>query len=66
MNTWCDSLPPMSDSGRGAGGGPPGVRLTSADRVLFPEDGITKGDLFAYYDAVADALVPHLRAGRSR
>jgi bifunctional non-homologous end joining protein LigD len=35
--------------------------LTSADRVLFPEDGITKGDLFAYYDAVADVLVPHLR-----
>ena len=37
------------------------VKLSSADRVLFPEDGITKGDLFAYYDAVADALVPHLR-----
>jgi bifunctional non-homologous end joining protein LigD len=37
------------------------VRLTSADRVLFPEDGITKGDLFAYYEQVAPALVPHLR-----
>jgi bifunctional non-homologous end joining protein LigD len=37
------------------------VRLTSADRVLFPDDGITKGDLFAFYDAVADVLVPHLR-----
>jgi bifunctional non-homologous end joining protein LigD len=37
------------------------VRLTSADRVLFPADGITKGDLFGYYDAVADTLVPHLR-----
>ncbi len=36
------------------------VRLTSADRVLFPNDGITKGDLFAYYDAVAPVLVPHL------
>jgi bifunctional non-homologous end joining protein LigD len=42
-------------------GGPPQVRLSSADRVLFPDDGITKGDLFAFYDAVADALVPHLR-----
>ena len=37
------------------------VRLTSGDRVLFPDDGITKGDLFAYYDEVADVLVPHLR-----
>jgi bifunctional non-homologous end joining protein LigD len=37
------------------------VKLSSADRVLFPDDGITKGDLFAYYDRVADAIVPHLR-----
>jgi bifunctional non-homologous end joining protein LigD len=37
------------------------VRLTSADRLLFPDEGITKGDLFAYYDAVAPVLVPHLR-----
>ncbi len=37
------------------------VELTNADRVLFPEDGITKGDLFAYYAAVAPVLVPHLR-----
>jgi bifunctional non-homologous end joining protein LigD len=37
------------------------VELTSADRVLFPEDGITKRDLFDYYAAVAPVLVPHLR-----
>ncbi len=37
------------------------VRLTNADRLLFPDDGITKGDLFAYYEAVAPVLVPHLR-----
>jgi bifunctional non-homologous end joining protein LigD len=37
------------------------VRLTSADRVLFPEDGITKGDLFEYYGKVAPVLVPHLK-----
>jgi bifunctional non-homologous end joining protein LigD len=37
------------------------VKLSSADRVLFPEDGITKGDLFAYYEAVAPVLIPHLR-----
>jgi bifunctional non-homologous end joining protein LigD len=37
------------------------VRLTNPDRVLFPDDGITKSDLFEYYDAVAPVLVPHLR-----
>ena len=26
------------------------VKLSSPDRVLFPEDGITKGDLFDYYE----------------
>ena len=37
------------------------VKLSNADRVLFPDDGITKGDLFEYYRAVAPVLVPHLR-----
>ncbi len=36
------------------------VKLSSAERVLFPEDGITKGDLFEYYRAVAPVIVPHL------
>jgi bifunctional non-homologous end joining protein LigD len=40
---------------------PPEVKLSSADRVLFPDDGITKGDLFDYYGRVAEALLPHLR-----
>jgi bifunctional non-homologous end joining protein LigD len=37
------------------------VTLSSSERVLFPDDGITKGDLFTYYERVAPALVPHLR-----
>jgi len=37
------------------------VKLSSADRVLFPDDGITKGDLFDYYGRVADWIIPHLR-----
>jgi bifunctional non-homologous end joining protein LigD len=36
------------------------VKLSSPDRVLFPEDGITKGELFDYYAAVAPAILPHL------
>jgi bifunctional non-homologous end joining protein LigD len=37
------------------------VKLSSGDRVLFPDEGVTKGDLFAYYEKVAPTLVPHLR-----
>jgi len=37
------------------------VQLTSADRVLFPDDGITKGALFSYYERIAPVVVPHLR-----
>jgi bifunctional non-homologous end joining protein LigD len=37
------------------------VTLSSRDRVLFPDDGITKGDLFDYYAAVAPVILPHLR-----
>ena len=37
------------------------VNLSSPDRVLFPEDGITKGDVFEYYREVGRTLVPHLR-----
>ena len=37
------------------------VRLTSPERVLFPDDGIAKGDLFEYYGAIAPVLIPHLR-----
>src|SRR3954462_9490152 len=39
----------------------PEVKLTSGERVLFPEDGVTKADLFEYYGAVAPAILPHLR-----
>jgi bifunctional non-homologous end joining protein LigD len=37
------------------------VKLSSADRVLFPDDGVTKGDLFEYYGRIGDVLVPHLK-----
>jgi len=35
--------------------------ITHPDKVLFPEDGITKGELAAYYDAIAPVMLPHLR-----
>jgi bifunctional non-homologous end joining protein LigD len=36
-------------------------RITHPEKILFPDDGITKGELAAYYDAVADVMLPHLR-----
>jgi bifunctional non-homologous end joining protein LigD len=34
--------------------------ITHPDKVLFPEDGITKGELARYYEEVAPALLPQL------
>jgi bifunctional non-homologous end joining protein LigD len=36
-----------------------GVRLSNPDKILYPEQGITKGDLADYYVAVAERLLPH-------
>jgi bifunctional non-homologous end joining protein LigD len=35
--------------------------ITHPDKVLFPDDGLTKGELAAYYEAVAPLMLPHLR-----
>ena len=35
--------------------------ISHPDKVLFPEDGITKGELADYYDAIAPVMLPHLR-----
>jgi len=37
------------------------VKLSNLDKVFWPDEGITKGDLIEYYRAVAPVLVPHLR-----
>ncbi|TBW53350.1 ATP-dependent DNA ligase [Marinobacter halodurans] len=37
------------------------VELSHLDKILFPDDGFTKGDLVGYYDKIADAMLPHLR-----
>ncbi len=37
------------------------VTLTNPRKVFWPEEGITKGDMIAYYRSVAPFILPHLR-----
>ena len=37
-----------------------GVRITHPARVVYPDDGITKGEVAAYYAAVAERILPEL------
>lgn len=40
------------------------VKLTNADKVLYPATGTTKGDIFDYYTRIAEVMLPHI-AGRA-
>jgi bifunctional non-homologous end joining protein LigD len=35
--------------------------ITHADRVVYPQDGVTKGEIAAYYEKVAERMAPHLQ-----
>jgi bifunctional non-homologous end joining protein LigD len=37
------------------------LKVSNLDKPFWPEEGITKGDLLAYYRDVASVLVPHLK-----
>lgn len=41
----------------------PRVKLTNAEKVLYPATGTTKSDIFDYYTRIAEVMVPHV-AGR--
>ncbi len=36
--------------------------ITHPEKLLFPDDGISKGEMAAYYESIASILVPHIRA----
>ncbi len=50
-----------SGGGSRGGGSRAGVRITSPDKVLFPDQGLTKADLLDYYEVVAEFMLPHLK-----
>ena len=35
--------------------------ISHPEKILFPDDGITKGELASYYEAIAPVMLPHLR-----
>jgi bifunctional non-homologous end joining protein LigD len=37
------------------------IEISRPEKVLFPEDGITKGELVEYYARIAPKMLPHLR-----
>ena len=37
------------------------VKITRPEKVLFPEDGITKGDLVRYYQRIGPRMLPYLK-----
>jgi len=37
------------------------ITISNPDKVMFPADGITKGDLVEYYQRVAERMLPHVR-----
>jgi bifunctional non-homologous end joining protein LigD len=64
-NTRADNRKASSMSGpasgvRSQGATVSGARLTSPDKVLYPEQGVTKLELAEYYELVSEAMLPHI------
>lgn len=49
----------MSDETTTVGGHD--IAISNRDKVLFPESGLTKGDLIDYYARIAPTMLPHVR-----
>ncbi len=37
------------------------LHLTNQNKIYFPDDGVTKGDIVMYYNEVADLMLPYLK-----
>ena len=49
------------DGKRGAGRDRVAAVITHPEKAMFPDDGLTKGDVAAYYEAVAPVMIPHIK-----
>ncbi len=54
------ALAPAEPSPAQAGSAAPRVAITNPTKVFWPDEGYTKGDLCAYYAAIADVMLPFL------
>ena len=59
-------LPLREGEGQGEGGAEPAlarpeVKITNPKKIFWPAEGYTKGDLIAYYEAMAPLLLPYLK-----
>ena len=62
-NEEADVTPPKSTLAKTKMKGDPvfeGIKLTSPDKVLYPEVGVTKLDLASYYEAIAPYILPYV------
>src|SRR4029078_6799084 len=55
------STPAQSESDSDTGDVVAGVPISNGDKVLYPEDGITKRTLARYYEAIGELMVPHVK-----
>jgi hypothetical protein len=39
--------------------------ITHPEKVLFPGEGITKGELVSYYEAIAPVMLPHIMVNQN-
>jgi len=37
------------------------LKLTSLEKILFPQDGIRKQDIIDYYERISDVMLPHIK-----
>ena len=55
------ATPAPPSPAKGGQGARPRVEVTNADKIFFPAEGITKGDVVAYYREIAPFMLPWLR-----
>ena len=55
------SAPPHSEQDAPVASAPARFQATNVQKIFWPAEGLTKGDLIAYYERVAPLMLPYLR-----